>query len=618
MSLIENHQENSLTYLKTLRELRYFNGLPADFWSKLLDSLGQYSGSEKVVLLVMDNNTEEWRHLRAWPSSVMRLRKDSAEMVQMGLVADQAQAEEICIDYGTSTRSDAPVTLGFSLELGDAKSRGSLVFLIPRLSAVEIEQLAQRLQLLMDIPANYQMNRALQQARIDVVQFADAIDLMTLLNESDRFMSAAMTFCNELAVRHESDRVSLGWLESSYVRVQAISHMEKFEKKMAAVQSLEAAMEEAFDQDEELVWPKTEDQNAVDRDHEHYANEQSLSNLVSLPIRIDDQNIGVVTLEREKRSFDNDEVRGLRLVLDQASRHLYQLKRHDRWFGARFVTWLKERLEWFVGPEQTFAKATGVLVTVILAFVLFGSWSYRVEAPFILRSDEVAFVPAPIDGYVKEVQVEIGDLVNRGDILVTLDTRELVLDEAMALADISRYSREMEKSRAQNALADMRIAAALVAQSEAELAKVRYHIKNAEISATFDGVVVEGDLKEMLGAPVRKGDILFKVANIEKMYVELDLAERDIHEVIVDGTGQISFVSRPDQVFDIKVDEIDPAAVAKEQGNVFMLKASFEGEASNWWRPGMSGVAKIDVGDRNIFWILTHRTVDFFRMWLWW
>ncbi|MFT4714701.1 MAG: hypothetical protein ACI8W1_003206, partial [Candidatus Azotimanducaceae bacterium] len=180
MSLIENHQENSLTYLKTLRELRYFNGLPADFWSKLLDSLGQYSGSEKVVLLVMDNNTEEWRHLRAWPSSVMRLRKDSAEMVQMGLVADQAQAEEICIDYGTSTRSDAPVTLGFSLELGDAKSRGSLVFLIPRLSAVEIEQLAQRLQLLMDIPANYQMNRALQQARIDVVQFADAIDLMTL------------------------------------------------------------------------------------------------------------------------------------------------------------------------------------------------------------------------------------------------------------------------------------------------------------------------------------------------------------------------------------------------------------------------------------------------------
>jgi hypothetical protein len=30
------------------------------------------------------------------------------------------------------------------------------------------------------------------------------------------------------------------------------------------------------------------------------------------------------------------------------------------------------------------------------------------------------------------------------------------------------------------------------------------------------------------------------------------------------------------------------------------------------------GVAKVDVGDRNIFWILTHRNVDLFRMWLWW
>ncbi len=618
MSLIENHQQNSLSYLKSLRELRYFNGLPAEFWSKLLDNLGLYAQSDKVLLLVMDNASEEWRHLRAWPRSAMRVKKDSPEMEQMSLVATQAQTDEICIDYGVGASSDSPVKMGLSLDLGDARSQGALIFFVPRLSSVEIEQLAQRLQLLMDIPANYQINRALQQAKTDVVQFADAIDLMTLLNESDRFMSAAMTFCNELAVRHECDRVSLGWLESSYIRVQAISHMEKFEKKMAAVQLLEAAMEEAFDQDEELVWPKSEDQNAVDRDHEHYASEQSLSNLVSLPIRVDDENVGVVTLEREKREFDTDEVRGLRLVVDQAARHLYQLKRHDRWFGARFTTWFKERLAWFVGPEQTFAKAVGVLVAFILAFVFLGSWNYRVEAPFILRSDEVAFIPAPIDGYVKDVQVEIGDLVSKGDVLVTLDTRELVLDEAMALADISRYSREMEKSRAQNALADMRIAAALVAQSEAELAKVRYHIKNAEISAIFDGVVVEGDLKEMLGAPVRKGDILFKVANIDKMYVELDLAERDIHEVAVEGTGEISFVSRPDQVFDIKVDEIDPAAVAKEQGNIFMLRASFEGESSDWWRPGMSGVAKVNVGDRNIFWIMTHRTVDFFRMWLWW
>jgi hypothetical protein len=32
----------------------------------------------------------------------------------------------------------------------------------------------------------------------------------------------------------------------------------------------------------------------------------------------------------------------------------------------------------------------------------------------------------------------------------------------------------------------------------------------------------------------------------------------------------------------------------------------------------MSGVAKINVGQRSLLWVLTRRTVDFLRMFLWW
>jgi len=44
-------------------------------------------------------------------------------------------------------------------------------------------------------------------------------------------MAAAMTFCNEIASRYRCDRVSLGWIKGAYVRVQAVSHMERFRKK---------------------------------------------------------------------------------------------------------------------------------------------------------------------------------------------------------------------------------------------------------------------------------------------------------------------------------------------------------------------------------------------------
>ena len=125
-------------------------------------------------------------------------------------------------------------------------------------------------------------------------------------------------------------------------------------------------------------------------------------------------------------------------------------------------------------------------------------------------------------------------------------------------------------------------------------------------------------MKELLGAPVKKGDVLFKVARIEKMYAELKVNERDVHEVKADAKGEISLVTRPDLKFPIAVERIDPVAVTEEGENVFLVRVAFPEGVSPWWRPGMSGVAKIDVQKRNVLWIFTHRTVDFLRMFFWW
>ena len=51
---------------------------------------------------------------------------------------------------------------------------------------------------------------------------------------------------------------------------------------------------------------------------------------------------------------------------------------------------------------------------------------------------------------------------------------------------------------------------------------------------------------------------------------------------------------------------------------LFIIKGKITGDVANWWRPGMSGISKINVGKRNVLWILTHRTIDFLRMLLWW
>src|SRR4030042_1812953 len=243
---------------------------------------------------------------------------------------------------------------------------------------------------------------------------------MVLLNGEKKFMAAAMTFCNELASRYRCERVSLGWIKGQYVRVQAISHMERFEKKMDAVQALETAMEEALDQDEEILLPRPEGKTFVIRDHEAFAKEDGSAHLLSIPIRLDDAAVGVATCERTGEPFTEAGVRGLRVLCAQAARRLGDLKHHDRWFGARMAAGAQETLAKLVGGEHTFAKAIGVLVFAALAFLFFGQWNSRVEAPFMLKTDDLAYLPAPFDGYIDKAHVKVGDLVKEGDPLFSL------------------------------------------------------------------------------------------------------------------------------------------------------------------------------------------------------
>jgi hypothetical protein len=102
------------------------------------------------------------------------------------------------------------------------------------------------------------------------------------------------------------------------------------------------------------------------------------------------------------------------------------------------------------------------------------------------------------------------------------------------------------------------------------------------------------------------------------LYVETEIHERDVHEILGREHGEIAFLAQPKSRFPIRVVRLEPAAVPKENENVFLVRCALPDEHAPWWRPGMSGVCKIDVERRTLLWILTHRTMDFLRLFLWW
>jgi len=74
--------------------------------------------------------------------------------------------------------------------------------------------------------------------------------------------------------------------------------------------------------------------------------------------------------------------------------------------------------------------------------------------------------------------------------------------------------------------------------------------------------------------------------------------------------------ANPQQPLPFAVEKITPVTTAAEGRNSFRVEAQLD-DASPLLRPGMRGVAKIDVEPRKRIWIWTHSLIDWLRLKTW-
>jgi len=618
-----------VTDILTLAE---FDGAPKDFWPLYLRAVQKLGAADSVTLFLRSQNAESddahWKR-------ISQVRRENTPVAQalvkqlepaVATIAAYAEEHDGCVlaPQELITPADLPkgskdhAVLAFAPRLHNQSESCVAVLIAPGLSEADATEALLRLKLAAPLPEIFEKGLGSKRASQDVKKIATALDLSVLANREEKYLACALAFCNGLAAQLGCDRVSLGWMEKGLIRLRAMSRTEKFDHKMEASQQLEAAMDEAFDQDDEITWPAPDGTPAIARDHQRFCEGQHAGHLASIPLRVEDRAVGVITCERKSHAFDDVELRQLRLACDLVGRRLEDLKVRDRWVGARMATSTRNACASLLGPSHTWLKVGCLLAAVTLAVLIFVKVPYRVEANFVLRSDEVSFVTAPLDSYIAAVNVRAGDQIKKGTPLLTLDMTSLNLEKASAEADFARYQREMEKARAEGKLAEMRISQSLADQAKVRLDLAEHRILQSSIVAPFDAYVVEGDQRDRIGAPVKRGDTLFRLARIDSLYVESQVPERDVHEVLGKDSGEIAFVSRPADKHAVTIENVVPAAIAEEAGNTFMVRCRFVDPPDEWARPGMSGVCKLSVGERSLGWILTHRTTDFLRMYFWW
>lgn len=459
-------------------------------------------------------------------------------------------------------------------------------------------------------------------------RYTSADRLVTVLNlvatslHYERFQAAATAAATELAAELKCERVAIGFLQGRHSRIEALSHSATFNRKSNLLRSIEAAMDEAIDQQAAVVYPVTDEGPLqVTRAHAELAQQNASGSVCSVPFAEGSRMLGAITLERPSgEDFDAETLALCEHVATLLGPVLDVKRRDDRWLIRKAGDSLRTQLRNLVGPQHTALKLVAISSVCLLLFLVFAKDEYRVTADARLEGVVQRAVAAPLAGFISEANARAGDVVRAGDVLFELDDRDLRLERLKWSSQKSQYTREHSEALAEHDRAKANILSAQIEQATAQIALIEEQLQRIKVSAPFDSFVVSGDLSQSLGAPVERGDILFEVAPLNAYRVILKVDERDINDVTAGQAGQLALTGLPGEALPIEVTLVTPVATAEEGRNYFRVEATLQEQEIAALRPGMQGVGKIGVEQRRLVWIWTHKIIEWWRMllWSWW
>jgi len=445
-----------------------------------------------------------------------------------------------------------------------------------------------------------------------------ALEVVASALEQDRLDSAATAVATELATRLDCVRVSIGVSRRGQMRVEALSNTAKFDARSGLIRDIEAAMDEAADQDAPVIHPpRGGGQPRVAMAHETLVRSHGAALAWTVPLGSEGRVSGAMTFERS--AAEGLDAATLELCEDAGALlgPILDLTRRAR------ESWLEETREFFgrqlahlrgPGHPQLKAGVMGCLAALLLLCLVDGE--YRVKADATLEGRVQRAIVAGLDGYIAEANVRAGDLLKAGQVLGSLDDRDLRLERRSWAGKLSQFVKEHRKALAEHDRSQVNFLSAKIDQANAELDLLDAQIERTRLVAPFDGIVVKGDLSQSLGSPVERGELLFEVAPLDGYRIILKVDQRDIAEPAAGQSGQLALTALPGQTLPLTVRRITPVSIAEDGRNYFRVEAHLD-EPVPGLRPGMEGVAKIEVGQRRLIWIWTHSLTDWLRLRTW-
>lgn len=238
-------------------------------------------------------------------------------------------------------------------------------------------------------------------------------------------------------------------------------------------------------------------------------------------------------------------------------------------------------------------KATMPPTAVSSAVVHEEKWQGTMNAIGSVVAVQGVTMTPEIEGTVSEIAFESGAMVQKGDLLVRLDTslEEAQLRATVAQADLARLNAERSRKLFADktiSQSDLDTAEATLKQTLADADAIRATIAKKTIRAPFSGRL--GIRMVNLGEYLEKGKAIVSLQSLAPIYVEFSLPQQELAVLSKGLRVRVEADTYPDKKFEGELTAINPDVNATTR-NV-RLQATLE-NADQLLRPGM--FARVEV-----------------------
>ena len=230
-------------------------------------------------------------------------------------------------------------------------------------------------------------------------------------------------------------------------------------------------------------------------------------------------------------------------------------------------------------------------------------------------------VKSKSSGQITQMTVETGSIVQRGQLLIQLDPRDVQQQLSQAVADSVAASAKLAVSKAQKDRNDKMFADKIITAQEYESSQLDYansiasmirsrsavdianqRVEEADVRAPVGGTIIEKpvSLGQVIASATNSasgGTILLKMADLTRVRVRALFNETDIGAVVPGQPATVTVDAFPDRPFGGIVEKIEPSAVVQSSVTMFPVLVTLDNR-EGLLKPGMNGEVTVLVERR--------------------